>query len=252
VTTNRPWRLESFVDALVVELDKTREVLGVKAINKPVSYTVKDMAVDLQIFPTYDGREVEFVTAQPGQEGSSTITMQLASITDRQVRESTKAPAGVTEVAIDEVEDLDEDVRHELRRVGVRSIEDLRRIEERKVDLGSVVGTKVSYRDLADKLRTSRRPDRPPQVRSASLSRRAGGDHVVDLEGTDLAVDPRFEPVAVINGELVRLVGSTVDTVTFECPDWLLRDGDNEVVLVLDPSSVVRLNVRHQEREMVR
>lgn len=250
MSTNVPWRLESFVDALVVELDKTREVLGVKAINHPVSYTVKDMAMDLQIFPTYNGREVEFVTAQPGQEGSSTITLQLSSITDRQVREISKAPVGEPEVAIDELEDLDEDTKHELRRLGVRSVEDLRRIEERNVDLGSVVGKKVSYSELAEKLRSSPRSSRPPRVRSAALSRTVSGDYVVDLQGTDLAVDPRFEPVAVINDELVRLVSSTGDAVTFECPEGLLHEGDNEVVMVLDPHSVVRVNVRNQQREM--
>ncbi|MCK6694033.1 MAG: hypothetical protein L6Q97_18270, partial [Thermoanaerobaculia bacterium] len=59
-SNNKPWSLESFVDALVVELDKTRETLAVKAVNKPLPYSVKDMALDLQIFPSYDGDEVRF------------------------------------------------------------------------------------------------------------------------------------------------------------------------------------------------
>ena len=63
---NTAWQLEDFVDSLVVELDKTRETLAVKAINKPLSYTVKDLALDLNIFPSYDGDQVPFVTAQPG------------------------------------------------------------------------------------------------------------------------------------------------------------------------------------------
>jgi len=33
---NTAWQLEDFVDSLVVELDKTRETLAVKAINKPL------------------------------------------------------------------------------------------------------------------------------------------------------------------------------------------------------------------------
>ena len=44
---NTAWQLEDFVDSLVVELDKTRETLAVKAINKPLSYTVKELALDL-------------------------------------------------------------------------------------------------------------------------------------------------------------------------------------------------------------
>ncbi len=93
--------------------------------------------MDLQIFPTYDGRQVQFVTAQPGEEGSSTITLQLSPITDRQVRETTKPPVGPAEVTIDEV-DLDEEVKDDLRRVGVRSVEDLRRIEERNISYGAL------------------------------------------------------------------------------------------------------------------
>lgn len=42
---NRAWNLESFVDALVVELDKTRETLAVKAVNRPLSYSVKDLSL---------------------------------------------------------------------------------------------------------------------------------------------------------------------------------------------------------------
>src|SRR5689334_17743672 len=52
---NIAWQLEDFVDSLVVELDKTRETLAVKAINKPLTYTVKEVALDLNIFPSYDG-----------------------------------------------------------------------------------------------------------------------------------------------------------------------------------------------------
>ena len=62
---NTSWSLEDFVDSLVVELDKTRETLAVKAINKPLTYTVKEMSMDVNIFPTFDGDQVKFVTAQP-------------------------------------------------------------------------------------------------------------------------------------------------------------------------------------------
>src|ERR1051326_6675512 len=94
-TENTAWQLEDFVDSLVVDLDKTRETLAVKAINKPLSYTVKELALDLNIFPSYDGDRVKFITAQPGQEGASKVTIQLGSITDQQVRATAKAPTSV-------------------------------------------------------------------------------------------------------------------------------------------------------------
>ena len=37
MSVNATWQLEDFVDSLVVELDKTRETLAVRAINKPTA-----------------------------------------------------------------------------------------------------------------------------------------------------------------------------------------------------------------------
>jgi hypothetical protein len=64
-SNNTYWNLEDFVDSLVVELDKTRETLAIKAINKQLTYTVKDLAIDLNIFPTFDGDNIKFITAHP-------------------------------------------------------------------------------------------------------------------------------------------------------------------------------------------
>jgi hypothetical protein len=245
-TSNQPWNLESFVDALVVELDKTRETLSVKAINKPLSYTVKDMSLDLQIFPTYDGRSVRFVTAQPGEVGSSQISMQLSSITDRQVRETSQRPSTVADIDIEEV-DIDDEVKAELRKIGVNSVGDLDRIEKKGVNLKRVVNQPVNYADLADAIRSSRRSKRPPRVKSATLTTDAQGKYQMAIEGEELAIDRSFEPVAVVNGELVHLLSRAQDHMTLELPGGLISSGDNELIMVLDPYSVVRVNVKQPE-----
>lgn len=252
--SNEAWQLESFVDALVVELDRTRETLGVKAINQPLSYTVKDMSMDLQIFPTYEDDTVSFTTAQPGESGSSKLTLQLAAITDRQVRESTKRPPSAADIDLDEIE-LEPDVKKRLRKVGVRSISDLQRMEERDVKLESVTKKKIDFADLADSIRSARRSTKPPRVRSAQLSTRdqgsvrpAGTAVMLTITGDELAVEPRFRPVVSVNGEPVELMSFGPDEVRLSCSASLLRDGDNEVVMVLDPYSVVRLDVTQQTK----
>lgn len=244
---NESWQLESFVDALVVELDKTRETLGVKAINQPLSYTVKDMSMDLQIFPTFVDDTVSFTTAQPGETGASTLNLQLTAITDRQVRESTKRPPTSGDIRLEEI-DIEPEVKKELRKVGVRSVADLQRMEERDVKLDSVTNKKIDYAELADSIRSARRSTRPPKVNSAQLSRGASSDRAHDsvlltMHGEELAVQPRFRPVATINGEPVELVSFGRDEVRLACARSLLDAGSNEVVMVLDPYSVVRLNV---------
>src|SRR5829696_3601326 len=138
---NRAWQLEEFVDSLVVDLDKTRETLAVKAINKALSYSVKEVALDLNIFPSFDGDQVNFVTAQPGQEGASKVTIQLDSITDQQVRATSKAPSA-SEISIDEIE-IDPATKKTLRRLGVNSVEDLKQIEEKNVDLKKVSDNEI-------------------------------------------------------------------------------------------------------------
>ena len=255
--SNQAWQLESFVDALVVELDKTRETLGVKAINQPLSYTVKDLAMDLQIFPTYDDDTVSFTTAQPGETGSSKLTLQLAAITDRQVRESTKPPPSAADIDLDEIE-IEPDVKKELRKVGVRSISDLQRMEERDVKLESVTKKKIDFADLADSIRSARRSTRPPRVRSAQLSRSTSaapeavhfgpgsgstGRVTLTIHGDELAVEPRFRPVVSVNGEPVIVESFDANEVRLSCPATVLANGMAEVVMALDPYSVVRFDV---------
>src|SRR6266545_1900644 len=129
-TENTAWQLEDFVDSLVVELDKTRETLAVKAINKPLTYTVKELALDLNIFPSYDGDQVRFVTAQPGEQGASKVSIQLGSITDQQVRATSKVPGARTDVEIADLP-VDKTTRRKLRKLGATSVDDLKAIEQK-------------------------------------------------------------------------------------------------------------------------
>src|SRR2546422_10649608 len=115
MSNNTAWQLADFVESLVVELDKTRETLAVKAVNKPLSYTVKDLALDLNIFPSYDGDQVMFVTAQPGQQGASKVTIQLGSITDQQVRATSKVPVAKSDINLDQI-GIDKSTKKQLRK----------------------------------------------------------------------------------------------------------------------------------------
>src|SRR6187402_88020 len=147
VSENTAWQLEDFVDSLVVELDKTRETLAVKAINKPLTYTVKDMSMDLNIFPTYDGDQVRFVTAQPGQQGASKVTIQLASITDQQVRATSKVSGLKNDIQIEKL-NVNDTTKKKLRRLGVTSADDVKQIENKNVDLQKVTENTIDYTAL--------------------------------------------------------------------------------------------------------
>lgn len=240
--SNAAWRLEDFVDSLVVELDKTRETLAVKAINKPLSYSVKEVSLDVNAFPTYDGDAVRFLTAMPGQEGSSKLTIQLGSITDQQVRATTKVRNGQPDEDLGAI-DMDSATRSKLRKIGVSSVDDLKDLQARKVDLKAATGTDIDYTSLARKISQSRRAAAPPQVDAISLSQSQGQPCLL-VEGRNLGVDATFPPVAVINDHLAEVLSSGPGHVSIRLEPKHPLGEENEVVVTFDPYAVVKVNVR--------
>jgi hypothetical protein len=244
--TNTAWRLEDFVDSLVVELDKTRETLAVKAINKPLNYTVRELALDLNIFPSYDGDQISFVTAQPGQAGASKVTIQLGTITDQQVRATTKVPGVKSEMNLTDME-VDRKTRKQLRKFGVTSSDDIKEIEKRNVDLGKASDDSIDYAALANQIEKSRRRRNPPSVRAASLSLDDQRTPVLLIEGDNLAVNPKFPPVAVVNQVLAEVLSSSARELRIRLDRSHRLDRDSEVVLTVDPFAVVKFQIRAQQ-----
>ena len=237
---NAAWQLEDFVDSLVVDLDKTRETLAVKAINKALTYTVKELSLDLNIFPTYDGDTVRFTTAQPGQQGASKVSIQLGSITDQQVRATTKVPEA-SGVSIDDI-NIDKGTKKQLRKLGVRSVDDLQRVEKKNVDLKRVAASDIDYRSLANQIQKAQRNTAPPLVRSVSLSRDDGPASLL-VRGQHLAVNPRFAPVAVINEQLAEVLSYDDAHVRIALPPSHDFTAATELVLTCDPFAVFKVHV---------
>lgn len=241
-TENTAWQLEDFVDSLVVELDKTRETLAVKAINKPLSYTVKELALDLNTFPSYDGDQVKFITARPGEQGASKITIQLGSITDQQVRATTKVPGAKNDINITDI-DVDKTTKKQLRKLGVNSIDDLKQIEQKNIDLQKVSDNVIDYKMLANQIQKSRRSQKPPSVGAVSLAVDENKVPYLLVQGENLAVDPRFKPVAVVNQTLAEVMSSSDKEIKLQLTGEHALSENNELILTFDPFAVVKVNV---------
>jgi len=244
---NSAWQLEDFVDSLVVDLDKTRETLAIKAINKPLTYTVKEVALDLNIFPTFDGDQVSFTTAQPGEQGASKVTIQLGSITDQQVRATSKVPNLKSEIALNDV-DMDPKTRRKLRKLGVTSSDDLKQLEQKNVDIAEVSGDDIDYRNLAKNIEKSKRVRRPPKVKAASLSIDEEKNPYLLIEGENLAVNPNFAPVAVINQKLADVLSADEREIKIDVTQLHQLGIENEVVLTVDPFAVIKLIVKSERK----
>ena len=241
-TDNTSWSLESFLDSLVVELDKARETLAVKAINRPLTYTVKDLSLDLQIFPSFNGEDVKFLTAQPGQVGSSKISVQMASITDQQVRATSKKLSTKEDLSIDAA-DIDDDTKKALRKVGVTSMNDLKEIEYKNVDLEKVSPKKkLSYTDLINRIEKSKRDkSNRPKVLSIAASDQ---NNVLVIKGENLAMNKNLEPVVIINDRLSTVKKFNENELHISLNKGTIEKGNNTIIVTLDPYSIFKLNLK--------
>jgi hypothetical protein len=271
ISANQAWNLESFLDSLIVELDRAQDTLSLKGITRRLTYTVKDVGLDLQIFPQYDGRKVKFVTAQPGDAGASKISIQLGSITDRQIKETTKEPPGKDDVAIDDIDGLDDDVKDSLRRVGVTSADDLERIERRNVDVETVVKRKpgtesaakpgVDYSNLARLIQKAKRTRQfAPRVLGVELEEE-GGRAVLALRGKNLALEaarPADEqrassfaaversefPAAVLDDQPLEVLSASAELLRLRLPRGQSCEKPTLLRVALDPYALISMEIK--------
>jgi hypothetical protein len=244
VSVNRPWSLQSFVDSLVVELDRARDTLAVKALNRPLSYSVKDLDLDLQIFPQFDGEEVTFVTARPGESGASGLKLQIASITARGIKETSADPMTRDDVSITELDGIDDKAKASLQKLGIKSAKDLERVEERNVDIEKVTDKKLDYRELANVINKARRRQVAPSVSRVNIAHATDGA-ILSLAGENLAIArslPEF-PIALLDGERVDVLSASERNVELRIDPRRLLGGPRRLEIALDPFAVLTMDL---------
>ena len=240
----RSWTLKSFLDSLTLELDRAQETLALKGLTRRLTYSVRDLALDLQLFPEFDGDQLRFTTAQPGETGAARVSLQLGSITDRQIRESTREPRRKDDLAIEEVEELDQKVKSSLQKMGVTSVSDLERMEKSNVDLEKMSDEKIDYGSLARLIQRSKRRKTAPKVNSASLHEE-DGRVVLTITGEHLAESqsrPEF-PRAVLGDAVLAVRSASPSSISFDVEHASLPDRPVALRIALDPNAVVSMNL---------
>lgn len=249
---SNPWKLENFIDSLILELDKAQDTLAMKGLTRKMTYAVRDVGFDLHLFPMYEDGKLKFQMAKPGDEGGSRISFQLGSITDRQIRESGNELITRDDISIDNLEGIDDEVKDSLRKVGVNSTRDLERMDQRNVNVEKVVESKtdgkkkIDYSDLANIINKAKRRKFAPQLSAAQgLTREEELD--LTLRGQNFMLpgnrDSRF-PIALLNGESVKVVSATHDTLHLRAPRSCLKPGANQLSIALDPYAVVNMEIK--------
>ena len=244
------WNLESFVDSLVVELDKAQDTLAVKGVNRPLTYSVKELALDLEVFPDFDGKTVRFSTAKSGETGSSKMTFQLGSITSEQIRRTTADPVGKDDISIEEIEEIDDDMKTSLRKYGITSTQDLENLEKKNVNVEDIVrrkqkSKKSSYKDLAEIINRTRRRVKKPRVSGMSLSQNTDS-LLLALKGSNLTFEKKHEgfPMAMLDGEFCEVKHADHNEIQLLIQPQQLTKESHELQIALDPFAVIKMNVK--------
>ena len=251
---NSNWSLNAFLDSLVLELDKARETLAIKGVNHPLTYAVKDFALELQLFPEFDGQDLRFSNAAPGDSGASKMSIQLGSISDRQIRETTKAPVADDDIAIDHITEIDEQTKKQLRKMGVSSVKDIEKLEQNQVKLDQTeLGLKTDVQSLASRLKGIRqnkvnhhkkqlRQQLKPLVRRVSMQK-GERDIQLQIEGENLAIEQSFQPRAMVNQRPAAIMFSSPHVIQLNLKPNTLKS-ENQVEIILDPYSIVHFNLK--------
>lgn len=130
--------VEDFINAITTQLDRVQDSLRLKAVNRPLTYALKDIALDLNVFVEVDAQgNVRFRSSAPNEEGASTIRLGFTTITRPMIEENTVSLAMSGSPQLEEM-GLDEEERKRLENLGVRNAAQLQNLQKQVRSSSSV------------------------------------------------------------------------------------------------------------------
>jgi hypothetical protein len=157
--------VEDFLEAITSQLDRTQDALALKAVNRPLTYAVRDFSLDLKVFVEMDRQgNIRFRPAGSNEEGASTVRIEFTTITRPMIEENTVSLEVTRSPTLEEL-GLSGDERRQLERFGVRNAEQLRRLQSTTGDTAVSRLARIPVQRLRDALRLGRpRVDRVEPV----------------------------------------------------------------------------------------
>jgi hypothetical protein len=196
--------VDDFLAAIAEQLDRAQDALALKArTGRPLTWALREFKIALQVFDELDSQvQVLWRAAGPNEAGASTVHLDFTTITRPMIEENTYSSLDETDARpIEQIggNDLSDDERVRLRRLGVRNVGQLQRLapRERIDSVGDAVNIPVGK--LEAMLRASSRPT----VQHHDFVRK-GDETLLRIQGANLTDG--------INTE-VRLAGEAVEIV---------------------------------------
>lgn len=195
--------IEDFLEAITAQLDQTQDALRLKAVNRPLTFALKDFNVDLKVFVEMDAQgKVNFRPAGPNEDGASTVSIGFTTITRPMIEENTISMEMAQAPTLDEL-GLEREEQRQLAKIGVRNAAQLKNLQKNAgedtlsrhtgVDLGRIRGALNLARPRIEDISTDQvrpqfeppqninpRPDFVPNSTPPLHSKVPGGDNLAD------------------------------------------------------------------------
>lgn len=121
--------IEDFLEAITAQLDQTQDALRLKAVNRPLTFALKDFNVDLKVFVEMDAQgRVTLRPAGPNEEGASTVSIGFTTITRPMIEENTISMEMAQAPTLGEL-GLEGDEQRQLAKIGVRNGAQLKNLQ---------------------------------------------------------------------------------------------------------------------------
>ena len=120
--------VEELIDSITSQLDRVQDALRMKAVNRPLTYALKDMSLELKVFVEMDAQgKVRFRTSGPNEAGASVVHLGFTTITKPMIEENTISLSATRSPTLQEA-GLAPDEQLRLERMGVRNLAQLERL----------------------------------------------------------------------------------------------------------------------------
>lgn len=113
--------VEDFIQAITTQLDRVQDALRLKAVNRPLTYALKDLSLELRVFVEMDAEgNVRFRNSGPNETGASVVNLGFTTITKPMIEENTISMAATRSPSLQEM-GLSREEQQRLERMGVRN-----------------------------------------------------------------------------------------------------------------------------------
>ena len=121
--------VEDFIGSITTQLDRVQDGLRIKAVNRPLTYALKELHLELKVFIDMDASgQVRLRAGGPNEAGASTLAMDFTTITKPMIEENTITLAASRSTPLDRL-GLTGEERSRLERLGVSNLAQLDRLK---------------------------------------------------------------------------------------------------------------------------